>query len=77
MKLIKWELLNTTEEHHAFIIGFMETLCPWRARYPMNDNAEFKIDKEYHYYISGRGIGFIGLLLISCGISALLKHILS
>jgi len=59
----------SSEELHAFLIGLFEVLCPWKPRYPMTDQAEFKPDREYHYYLAGRAAGFFGLLLF-------IKHVI-
>lgn len=54
----------TGEELHAFLIGFFEVLCPWRPRWLMSLDYDSPLKGEYHYYLAGRGIGFIALLLI-------------
>lgn len=64
MKPFKSFLGFTPEEVHAFVIGLSEGLNPLEPEIPITDQAEFKPDKEYHYYLAGRGAGFVGLLLI-------------
>jgi len=70
------EFLSTTEEFHAFIIGFFEVLCPWppRVRIPSpstgggkgeGDNPSEAISEEYHYYLFGRGAGVIAWIIIA------------
>jgi hypothetical protein len=54
-----------TEERHSFLIGLFETLCPWKPRYRITQEAEYKPDKEYHYYLGGRAVGFAALLALS------------
>lgn len=53
-----------SDELHAFVIGFSEGLNPLTPEISITTRAEFNPDKEYHYYLAGRGIGFISLLLI-------------
>lgn len=59
------EFLNTTDELHAFAIGFFEVLCPWPPRYqdPLQWPAGLK--QEYHYYTLGRGIAVIAWIIIA------------
>jgi len=66
----------TPVEIHAFLIGFFEVLCPWKPRYPMTDQAEFKPDIEYHYYLAGRVAGFFSLMLIILGLAILFLEVL-
>ena len=54
----------TPQEVHAFAIGFFEGLNPLEPEIPITTKAEFNPDKEYHYYLGGRGLGFIALLII-------------
>jgi len=35
------------------------------------------LKEEYHYYLAGRGIGFIALICIMIGIAALIKEVLT
>ena len=66
-----------SDERHAFIIGFSETLCPWKPRFPMLMERGHCLDQEYHYYLAGRALGFITLLLILLGTTKLVKEVLS
>lgn len=59
------EFMNTTEEFHAFVVGFFEVLCPWPARQPMAKDYFFHIEDEHHYYLFGRGVGVIAWLIIA------------
>jgi len=59
------ELFSTSEEWHAFIIGFFEVLCPWPERQPMKDDYFFRIENEHHYYLGGRASGVIAWLIIA------------
>ena len=68
--------LNTPEEWHALAIGFFEVLCPWKPRYHSNTYIHTSIKSEYHYYLTGRGLGFISLLLILIGFAKLFKEVL-
>ena len=66
----------TGDELHAFVIGFFEVLCPWEARYIPFNIPPSPVKGEEHYYLAGRGIGFIALLLILTGLAKLFKEIL-
>jgi len=66
-----------SDELHAFAIGFFEVLCPWKPRCPMTAQAEFKPDREYHYYLAGRAAGFFSLMLIVLGLAILFLEVLS
>jgi len=57
------KMIDSTEIH-AFLIGFFEAVCPLRPRSPITDQAEFKPDREYHYYLGGRAAGFVSLLIV-------------
>jgi hypothetical protein len=69
-------LLSTPEEWHALIIGFFEALCPWPSRYHLTDAEKAPLRKEYHYYMTGRGLGFPVLLLILVGTAKLIQEVL-
>ncbi len=66
----------TTDELHAFVIGAAETFCPWPARYKINKSVNLYIQSEYHYYLAGRGTGFLALLLILIALAKLIKEVL-
>ena len=77
MKINWHEFMDTTDEFHAFIIGAMEVLCPWRPRITIISQELAKaIKDEYHYYQTGRGIGFVTLLLVLTGIAKLVLSML-
>jgi hypothetical protein len=70
------ELFSTSEELHAFLIGFFEILCPWppRIRIPSpstgegkgeGDNPNEAVLTEYHYYLAGRASGVIAWIAIA------------
>ena len=61
----------TSDERHAFVIGFFEILCPWKPRYAAPMENSTIIETEFHYYLAGRGGGFITLLLILLAIAKL------
>ncbi|GAI74808.1 unnamed protein product [marine sediment metagenome] len=67
----------TSDEIHSFVIGFFESLCPWPARKPIGAAAPKCLEGEYHYYLAGRGTGFIALLLILVGVIKLAKEVLT
>lgn len=57
-------LFNTPDERHAFAIGFFEVLCPWPSRYRIAKVQWDELIQEFHYYLAGRGLGFIALLAL-------------
>ena len=74
MKIDRHTFMDSPDELHAFVIGFMEILCPWppRIRLPDKQITETKGDcpkkalrAEYHYYLFGRGIGIIAWIAIA------------
>jgi len=63
-------LLNTPEEQHAFITGFLEMLAPpWPMVKPTAIH-HLDLECEYHYYVAGRALGTLFwiplVLLIKC-----------
>lgn len=68
--------LSTPEEWHAFLIGFCEVLCPWPARSYIPKEQRDKVLGEYHYYLAGRGAGFIALLCVILLFSWLIQEVL-
>ena len=68
--------MPNTNELHAFIIGFFEVLCPWPSRYRIAREQWDEVIEEFHYYMAGRGFGFIILLLILIGIAKLVLEVL-
>jgi hypothetical protein len=60
--------LNTPEEWHALAIGFFEVLCPWPARTWLSGPSLESLLKEYHYYMTGRGLGFVAFLFLLRGV---------
>ena len=65
--------LDTPGEWHAFVIGFFEVLCPWPPRTWAAGTALNLLLGEYPYYMTGRGLGFLTLVVI---LTALAKFIL-
>lgn len=54
------QFLSEHEEWHALVFGFCETACPSEPRYPkMSDDLKEQIEKENHYYRSGRVVGYM------------------
>jgi len=68
--------MPTSDELHAFVIGFFEVLCPWKPRHSLLITDYPSLKEEYHYYLAGRGVGFITLLLILIGLCKLGKNLL-
>jgi len=58
------ELFSTSEEWHAFLIGFFEVLCPWPPRIPV-PSPQSPVSTEYHYYLGGRAAAVIAWLAIA------------
>lgn len=54
------------QEWHAFAIGFFEVLCPWPPRLRELSQLVKLVRDEYHYYLAGRGLGFIALISLVC-----------
>lgn len=69
--------LDTPQEWHASAIGFFEVLCPWPPRTWLSGPALEKLLGEYHYYMLGRGLGFVALLFLLCGIVKFIMEIMS
>lgn len=68
--------LSTHQEWHALVVGFFEILPPWKPRYNFVDRCQRSLKREYHYYLTGRGLGFVALLLILIGLTKLTKEVL-
>lgn len=68
--------LSTPEEWHAFVIGFFEVLCPWPARTWASGRLLDILMEEYHYYMTGRGLGVIVLVFALLGIAKLIQEVL-
>ncbi len=66
----------TSDEIHSFVIGFAETFCPWEPRRGICPGDPSPLKGEYHYYLAGRGCGFISLLLILVGVIKLAKEVI-
>ena len=66
----------TSDELHAFVIGAAETFCPWEARYISSNQPPTPVKGEEHYYLAGRGFGFLALLLILIALCKLAKKVL-
>jgi len=69
-------LFNTPSERHAFVVGFFEVLCPWKPRVPISPDYPFDIKDEYHYYLAGRGAGFIALWCVLIVVALIFKEVL-
>ena len=65
MKLDWHEFMSTSQERHAFAIGFFEVLCPWPPRHNFGDNCLPCLKEECHYYLFGRGMGVIAWIIIA------------
>jgi len=56
------DFLNTYQEWHAFVEGFSESFCFWRAHYEPSEELLKALKSEHHYYVFGRVLGFISLV---------------
>ena len=74
LKIPNNTLFNDINEWHSFVIGWSEAICFWKCKFPMPKDYENPLEKEYHYYVAGRAIGFICLLVIILGGIIWLKH---
>lgn len=63
---MKWTLMNTGDEKHAFVIGWSEVICFWRPRYGMPVMYKNPLNDEFHYYIAGRAFGVLTWLSFAC-----------
>jgi len=66
------ELFSNADEVHAFLIGLSESIFPAKPIFKMPMKYENPLEKEYHYYLVGRAIGFVCLLGIIISIVKLL-----
>ena len=66
MSFFEWfnikEFMNTYQEWHAFVEGFCETFCFWRANYEPSKELLKHLKSEHHYYVFGRVVGFISVV---------------
>jgi len=65
--------MNTYQEWHAFVEGFGEVFCFWRARHGLEGELLKALLHEHHYYVFGRVIGFVCLVIFGVGIVKLLR----
>lgn len=68
--------LSTPKEWHALVIGFCEVLCPWRPRYHHSTSLPECIKGEYHYYVTGRALGFVAFVILLLLVSKFVKEAL-
>lgn len=57
--------MDVYQEWHAFVEGFCEVLCPWRAKYEPSEELLNDLKGDHHYYMFGRAIGVIAWLIIA------------
>lgn len=69
------EFMNTYQEWHAFVEGFSESFCFWRAHVDPSEELLNDIKNEHHYYVFGRVVGFIGLVMFGVGIVKILRSV--
>ena len=65
--------MDTYQEWHAFVEGFSESFCFWRARIEPSEELLNDIKSEHHYYVFGRVIGFILLVVLGVFVIKILK----
>lgn len=67
MGFFKWfhfsNFLDTYQEWHALVEGFSESFCFWRAHIEPSEELLNDIKGEHHYYVFGRVIGFVVLII--------------
>lgn len=68
--------LDTPQEWHALVVGFCEVLCPWPPRTWAAATALNLLLSEYHYYMTGRGLGFLALVVILTGLAKFILEVL-
>ena len=68
------EFMNDPKEWHAFVEGFSEVFCFWRERHELEGELLEDPKSEHHYYVFGRTIGFVCLVLFGVGVYKLVKH---
>ena len=70
-RILKWlglgDLMNTSQERHAFVEGIGDGYCPWDNHYEPSDELKAGIRKEHHYYNAGTAIGFASLIFSIAG----------
>lgn len=67
------EFMNTYQEWHAFVEGFSESFCFWKPRHELTGELKEDLDQEHHYYVFGRVIGFICLVLFGLLVAKILR----
>lgn len=67
------EFMNTYQEWHAFVEGFSESFCFWRAHYEPSEELLEALKSEHHYYVFGRVLGFIALVGLGLFIVKVIK----
>ena len=60
--------MDTYQEWHAFVEGFSESFCFWKARYEPSEELLKDLKGEHHYYVFGRTVGFLALVSFLTGI---------
>lgn len=65
--------MNTPAEWHAFVEGFSESFCFWRANYEPSKELLKALRSDHHYYAFGRVVGFILFVLFVVGVIKLLR----
>jgi hypothetical protein len=63
-------------ELHSFVQGFCEVACPWPPRHTMGRVLRKEIESEHHYYVAGRVVGLVALVLGVLGVVVLLKAVI-
>jgi hypothetical protein len=68
------EFMNSYQEWHAFVEGFSESFCFWRAHIEPSEELLNDIRSEHHYYVFGRVLGFISLVGLAISVFKMVKH---
>ena len=78
--MFKWvnlaEFMNTYQEWHAFCEGFAEVFCFWEERHELEGQLLQDVLDEHHYYVWGRCVGFVCLVLFGVGIVKLINKVI-
>lgn len=61
-------LFNTSDERHAFVVGFSETFAIRQPFIKLWPSAGYTLRDEYHYYVFGRATGVLAWVGIAIGI---------
>jgi len=71
------KVVEVVAEWHAFTQGLCEVMCPWPPRHKtMTKKLREEVESEHHYYVAGRVVGAVVLVLGLVGVVALVKGVI-